>query len=77
MTWYDRNANGRRDSNINVIGMSADVEFTHGVGGVSVQLVECDGGTGRCVFVVVVVVVVVVGESRSCFLVLFLVGGML
>ncbi len=45
--WYDRNANGVRDSNVNVNGMGSDVEYSHGVGGMQVQLVECDGDTGR------------------------------
>ncbi|KAL7536950.1 hypothetical protein ACHAXR_007506 [Thalassiosira sp. AJA248-18] len=47
MMWYDRNANGVRDSNVKVEGVGDDVEWSHGVGGVGVQLVECDGETGR------------------------------
>jgi len=43
LIWYDRNANGVRDSNVNVEGMGNDVEYSHGVGGVTVQLVQCDG----------------------------------
>ena len=45
--WYDRNANGVRDSNVEKEGMGDDVEYSHGVGGVQVQIVECDGDTGR------------------------------
>ena len=30
--WYDRNGNGYRDSNVEVLGMGGDVEFTHGLG---------------------------------------------
>ena len=44
--WYDRNGNGVRDSNVEVSGFSNDVEFEFGVGGVQVQLVECDPVTG-------------------------------
>ena len=44
--WYDRNGNGVRDSNVEVGGFSNDVEFEFGVGGVQVQLVECDPVTG-------------------------------
>jgi len=47
MMWYDRNANGVRDSNVNVQGWGNDVEYSHGVGGVSVSLVQCDAETGR------------------------------
>lgn len=45
--WYDRNGNGARDSNVNAQGMGSDVEYSHGIGGVNVQLVECDEATGR------------------------------
>ncbi len=45
--WYDRNANGRRDANVHVNDMGDDVEYSHGIGGVIVQLVECDVDTGR------------------------------
>ena len=40
--FYDRNANGVRDSNVQVPGMGNDVEYSHGLGGVTIQLVECD-----------------------------------
>jgi len=42
--WYDRNANGVRDANVRVDGMGSNVEFTHGLGGVTVRLVECFPG---------------------------------
>ena len=45
--WYDRNGNGVRDSNVEVEGYSQDVEFEFGVGGVSINLVECDPQTGE------------------------------
>ena len=45
--WYDRNANGERDSNVKVDGLGRDVEYTYGLGGVSVQLVECDPYTNE------------------------------
>lgn len=47
LMWYDRNANGVRDSNVEVEGFSNDVEFEFGVGGISVSLVECDPDTGE------------------------------
>ena len=36
--WYDRNANGVRDSNVEVTDLGDDVEFSYGVGGIQVQL---------------------------------------
>ena len=45
--WYDRNANGLRDSNIDTPGMGKDVEYTFGLGGVSIQLMECDPITNK------------------------------
>lgn len=45
--WYDRNANGNRDSNVEVTGVGTDVEFSHGVGGITAQLVQCDETSGR------------------------------
>ena len=45
--WYDRNANGIRDSNVYIENMGNDVEWTHGLGGVRLQLVQCDPDTGR------------------------------
>jgi hypothetical protein len=32
VVWYDRNANGERDSNVEVGGMGGDVEWSHGLG---------------------------------------------
>lgn len=46
-TWYDRNANGIRDSNKEVRGLGGDVEFSHAIAGVQINLVECDPTTGR------------------------------
>lgn len=43
--WYDRNANGRRDSNMDEPTLGRDVEFNIGLGGVQVQLTECDPDT--------------------------------
>jgi len=45
--WYDRNANGVRDSNVEVTGVGTDVEFSHGVGGIRAQLVQCDENSGK------------------------------
>lgn len=47
VVWYDRNGNGRRDPNVEVAGMGNDVEYSHGVSGVAVELVRCDDATGR------------------------------
>jgi len=44
MMWYDANANGVRDSNV-VRGEFNDVEYKFGVGGVQMQLRECDWET--------------------------------
>ncbi|EJK61011.1 hypothetical protein THAOC_18561 [Thalassiosira oceanica] len=46
-TWYDRNANGIRDSNVEVAGLGSDVEFQHAVSGMTVKLIECDPSNGR------------------------------
>mmetsp|Transcript_1786 Transcript_1786/g.3618 ORF Transcript_1786/g.3618 Transcript_1786/m.3618 type:complete len:774 (-) Transcript_1786:263-2584(-) len=47
IAWYDRNANGLRDSMVpSVDPRSQDVEWSHGVGGVEVLLRECDPATG-------------------------------
>mmetsp|Transcript_33334 Transcript_33334/g.80621 ORF Transcript_33334/g.80621 Transcript_33334/m.80621 type:complete len:774 (-) Transcript_33334:271-2592(-) len=46
VTWYDRNANGKRDSNVEAGEYGDDVEYSHGVGGVMMQVIECDGETG-------------------------------
>ncbi|KAL7466002.1 hypothetical protein ACHAXS_007637 [Conticribra weissflogii] len=45
--FYDRNANGQRDSNVVWEGFSSDVEYTHGLGGVTIGLVQCDPLTNR------------------------------
>lgn len=45
MMWYDANANGVRDSNV-VRGEFHDVEYKFGVGGVMMNLKECDWDTG-------------------------------
>ena len=44
MMWYDANGNGVRDSNV-VRGEFTDVEYKFGVGGVTMQLKECDWNT--------------------------------
>ena len=45
--WYDRNANGRRDSNVEDPHHGRDVEFDVGLGGVQIQLTECDPETNE------------------------------
>jgi hypothetical protein len=45
--WYDRNANGRRDSNIDDPEYGHDVETNFGLGGVQVRLMECDPDTNE------------------------------
>jgi hypothetical protein len=45
--WYDRNANGRRDSNVDDSEHGRDVETNVGLGGVQVQLMECDPDTNE------------------------------
>ena len=47
VVWYDRNANGVRDSNVAEGGLGSDVEYSQGVGGVQVMLVQCDPKTGK------------------------------
>ena len=47
VAWYDRNANGKRDSNIDVRGIGSDVEYSHGIGGLKAQLKQCDETTGK------------------------------
>jgi hypothetical protein len=44
--FYDRNANGERDSNVDVEEFGNDVEYNYGLGGVNIRLVECDLETG-------------------------------
>ncbi|EJK78026.1 hypothetical protein THAOC_00098, partial [Thalassiosira oceanica] len=46
-TWYDRNANGIRDSDVEVAWLGSDVEFQHAVSGMTVKLIECDPSNGR------------------------------
>lgn len=45
--YYDRNANGERDSNVDTAEFGDDVEFNYGLGGVTVQLMECDPETNE------------------------------
>lgn len=40
--YYDRNANGERDSNVDTLDQGKDVEWNIGLGGVNVQLMECN-----------------------------------
>ena len=47
--YYDRNANGIRDANINTEKYGSDTEYNMGLGGVNLQLVECDLSTNRAV----------------------------
>ena len=47
VTFYDRNANGERDSNVVVMDMGQDVEYSHGLGGVAITLVQCDPETNE------------------------------
>ena len=43
--YYDRNANGSRDANLKTDEYGADTEYEIGLGGVNLQLVECDLST--------------------------------
>jgi hypothetical protein len=45
--WYDRNANGNRDSGISMTDFGSDVEYNLGLGGVKITLLECNGDTNR------------------------------
>jgi hypothetical protein len=45
--WYDCNANGRRDTNVDDSEHGPDVETTIGLGGVQVRLMECDPETNE------------------------------
>ncbi|KAL7547017.1 hypothetical protein ACHAWF_010337 [Thalassiosira exigua] len=45
--YYDRNANGERDSNVDSFSYGKDVEYSYGLGGVVVQLMECDPATNE------------------------------
>jgi len=50
MAWYDRNANGKRESKMTALGEDLegeDVEYDYAVGGVEARLVPCDEDTGR------------------------------
>ena len=42
LIWYDRNGNGKRDANIPDSVLGPDVERNLGLGGVQIQLTECD-----------------------------------
>lgn len=45
--WYDRNANGHRDTGVSMPDFGSDVEFDLGLGGVKVTLVQCNAETNR------------------------------
>ena len=45
--WYDRNANGNRDTGVSMTDFGSDVEYNLGLGGVKVALVECNADTNR------------------------------
>jgi len=45
--YYDRNANGGRDSDVNTVEFGEDVEYNYGLGGVTIQLIECDVETNK------------------------------
>ena len=51
--YYDRNANGSRDANVDTEEYGGDTEYNIGLGGVNLQLVECDLSTNRATAVVV------------------------
>lgn len=40
--FYDSNGNHKRDSNVEMKDLGTDVEYRYGLGGVAVQLMECD-----------------------------------
>jgi len=53
LAWYDRNANGKRESKMSALGEDLegeDVEYDYAVGGVEVRLVPCDEYTERSEF---------------------------
>eukprot|EP00956_Cyclotella_meneghiniana_P038769 scaffold159697_cov56-Cyclotella_meneghiniana.AAC.7 len=45
--WYDRNANASRDNGITMPEYGSDVEYSMGLGGVTVTLLECNADTNR------------------------------
>lgn len=47
--YYDRNANGSRDANVESKEYGSDTEYSIGLGGVNLQLVECDLSTNTAV----------------------------
>ena len=47
IVWYDRNVNGSRDLNEEVDRYGGNVEFSHGVAGVHVELRACNETTGE------------------------------
>lgn len=51
LIWYDKNGNGRQDVNINDPILGLDVERNLGLGGVQVQLTECDPYTNMALSV--------------------------
>ncbi len=48
--YYDRNVNGQRDSNVDTPDFGNDVEYQFGLGGVTVQLYECDPQTNKAIY---------------------------
>lgn len=50
--YYDKNANGERDSNVDTVDFGKDVEYNYGLGGIHIQLMECDADTNMGVNVV-------------------------
>lgn len=51
LIWYDKNGNGKQDSNINDSILGLDVERNLGLGGVQIQLTECDPRTNMALSV--------------------------
>ena len=51
LIWYDKNGNGRQDVNINDPVLGLDVERNLGLGGVQIQLTECDPSTNMALSV--------------------------
>ena len=47
--YYDRNANGARDANVETEEYGSDTEYNIGLGGVNLRLVECDISTNQAV----------------------------
>jgi hypothetical protein len=51
LIWYDKNGNGKQDANINDSILGLDVERNLGLGGVQIQLTECDPSTNMALSV--------------------------